>query len=182
MSTRGAIKIREKGEELRLFYGHDAYPDCLGFKLRRYLNMTSHQWSAMRIFNDLCNGKCLSDGYGGLRADNDFVPTSELGHYEEYGYLIDCDQQKMTCYDLPGIPASGFHPDGNTNDDDWSGREVIEMPSIMVSEEKTSERIKAAVAEYLFGRQKPKPFDACLKVGEHWTVTISVEHADPESF
>lgn len=181
MSTRGAIKIREKGEELRLFYGHDAHPDCLGFKLRRYLNMTSHQWSAMRIYNDLCNGKCLSNGFGGgLHADNDFEPTSELGHYEEYGYVIDCDQRKMTCYDLPGVPASEFHPDGNTNDDDWSGREVIDLPYIMVSEEKTSERIKAAVAEYLFGREVPKPFGTRLKVGEHWSVTINVEYDEDE--
>jgi len=180
MSTRGAIKIREKGEELRLFYGHDAYPDGLGHKLRRYLNMTNHQWSAMRIYNDLCSGKCLKGGFADLYEDKDFEPTSELGYYEEYGYLIDCDQRKLTCYDLPGVPANEFHPDGNTNDDDWSKREVIELPYIMVSEEKTSERIKAAVAEYLLGREEPKPFGTCMKVGEHWTVVVNVEYDEDE--
>ena len=176
MSTRGAIKIREKGEELRLFYGHDAMPDSLGHQLRRYLNMTNHQWSAMRIYNDLCNGECLGGYYNNLHKDYDFEPASKLGYYEEYGYLIDCDQRTLACYDLPGIPASEIHPGGNTNDDDWSGREVIELPYKMVSEDKTSERIKAAVADYLFSREKPKPFGTCMKVGEHWTVAISVEY------
>ena len=54
------------------------------------------------------------------------------------------------------------------------------MPYIMVSEEKTSERIKAAVAEYLFGREVPKPFGTRLKVGEHWSVTINVEYDEDE--
>ena len=177
MSTRGAVKIREKGEELRLFYGHDAYPDGLGYQLRRYLNMNDHQWSAIRIYNDLCNGKCLKNTFGDVHADKDFEPIDDdgLGRYEEYGYLIDCDQRKLVCYDLPGVPAGEFHPDGNTSDDDWSGREVIELPYVMVTEDKTTERIKAAAADYLFGREEPKPFDARLNIGEHWTVSISVE-------
>ena len=178
MSTRGAIKIREKGEELRFFYGHDAYPDGLGHRLRRYLNMNvcSHQWQAVRIFNDLKNGKCLGGSFSNLHLDYDFMADVKFGGYEEYGYLIDCDKRTLTCYDLPGVPYDEEQsPFGNTTNEDWSGREVIELPYVMVTEDKTTERIKAAVADYLFGREEPKPFDARLNIGEHWTVSISVE-------
>jgi len=172
--TRGAIKIRENGEELRLFYGHDAGPESLGIELRRYLNMTNHKWSAMRIYKDLCDGKCLCGTFGDITGDTDFEPTKELGYYEEYGYLIDCDKKKLTCYDLPGIPAGPHAPDGNTSFDDWSGRTEIKLPYIAVSEDVTTERIKYAVADYLFSREVPKPFGTCLAVG-NWTVAIEVE-------
>lgn len=172
--TRGAIKIRQNGEELRLFYGHDAFPDDLGHQLRRYLNSTDHGWSAMRIFNDLCNGKCDKGRCDNMHLDYDFKPGVDLGGYEEYGYLIDCDARKMTCYDLPGYPESEEDPDGNRTDDDWSQREVVDLPYTMVTEEETTRRIKAAVAEYIFGREKPTPFATSSKVGK-WSVHISVE-------
>ena len=38
----------------------------------------------------------------------------------------------------------------------------------------TTERIKYAVADYLFSREVPKPFGTCLAVG-NWTVAIEVE-------
>ena len=180
MSTRGAIKIREKGEELRFWYGHDAYPSGLGHQLRRYLNMTDHKWSAMRIYNDFCEGKCYEGMCDKLREDHDFEPTKELGYYEEYGYLIDCDNRKLVCYNLPGYPVNDIYPDGNSNDDDWSSREVVELPYKMVSEEETSKRIRGAVAEYLFGREKPKPFGIKLAMEKGWTVYISVESDEDE--
>lgn len=168
---------------MRFFYGHDAYPDGLGHQLRRYLNMNagSHQWQAVRIFNDLKNGKCLGGSFSNLHLDYDFKADVELGGYEEYGYLIDCDKRTLTCYDLPGVPYDAeVSPFGNREDDDWSEREVVELPYVMVSEDKTTERIKAAVADYLFSREKPKPFGACLKVGDKWTVAISVEFDEDE--
>ena len=174
MSTRGAIKIREKGEELRLFYGHDAYPKGLGHQLRRYLNSANHQWKAMRIYKDLCDGKCMKGSFDHLCPDHDFQPAKEFGYYEEYGYLIDCDARRLVCYDLPGYPAIEDHPNGNTDDDDWSQRKVVDLPYTMVSEDETTRRIKAAVSEYIFGREKPTPFSTSSKVGQ-WSVHISVE-------
>jgi hypothetical protein len=123
----------------------------------------------------------MKGSFNDLHPDYDFMSDIELGGYEEYGYLIDCDARMLTCYNLPGVPYDEeLSPFGNTTDDDWSGREVVELPYEMVSVEKTSERIKAAVADYLFTREKPKPFDACLKVGDKWTVAISVEFDEDE--
>ncbi len=117
MSTRACIKIKEgvklNGDDKKLtecvitLYHHcDGYPDGVGKDLKKYLAEVVSKWARWdpeTIATQLVRG-VIKDNEG-LPDRGYKVAICEHGDCE-YGYLIDCDKQTLTCYDLD----SGIKP------------------------------------------------------------------------
>jgi hypothetical protein len=112
MSTRSCIKIKERvklnyndkrAKEciITLYHHSDGYPKGVGRDLKKYLNEVVSKWGCgwqpELIATELVRGAIKDD-----EGDTDMgyqVAICEHGDCE-YGYLIDCDKQTLTCYDL----------------------------------------------------------------------------------
>lgn len=106
MSTRACIKIKasirlndddKKLTEcvITLYHHSDGYPDGVGKDLKRYLRDVVSKWSWWMpedIATNLVRGELDGDtGY----------EVAICEHADcEYGYLIDCDNETLTCYEL----------------------------------------------------------------------------------
>lgn len=127
--TKAIIKLIENGTEVLVYYGHDGGPESLGKRLGDYLKELS-DWPAFYVLADMINGRMTRKVDGKECGDYDFVPTSQMSGYEEYGYVIDCSEQTLTCYDLPGYPKSEHYEDGYdlSAGTDWSRFPALEIP------------------------------------------------------
>jgi hypothetical protein len=105
MSTRACIKIKERinhaDHEIILYHHCDGYPSGVGSDLKKYLTETVSKWGCgwhpELIATELVRG-CIKDSEG----DTDMGYKVAICEHPdcEYGYVIDCDKQTLTCYDL----------------------------------------------------------------------------------
>lgn len=143
MSTRATIKIKEsvyltsedidnrKLTELSiLLYHHsDGMPDGIGADLLEFLRDRNDSvwkdnevmWDAEAIALDLVRGACLtSSSYSEVKEvhrDMGYVPAVCVHGDCEYGYVIDCDERKLTCYEI--------YPDRHP---EWREKDIVEVP------------------------------------------------------
>ena len=92
MSTRANIRITQ-GEGQMLLYRHcDGYPEGVGSELKEYLEKRCrYGWYAENIARGLVT---MKDEYGSFP----YEPAIGKHGDVEYVYVIDCDNQKLTCY------------------------------------------------------------------------------------
>ena len=131
MSTRACIKIKasirlndddKKLTEcvITLYHHCDGYPDGVGKDLKKYLRDVVSKWRWWMpedIATNLVRGELDGDtGY----------EVAICEHSDcEYGYLIDCDNETLTCYELPWgvkpwkkvVPIPDPEPDCSVADD-----------------------------------------------------------------
>ena len=105
MSTRACIKIKKRcnkaDHEIILYHHSDGYPSGVGSDLKKYITETVSNWRCgwcpELIATELVRG-CIKD------SENNSDMGYEVAICEhndcEYGYVIDCDKQTLTCYDL----------------------------------------------------------------------------------
>ena len=112
MSTRATILIKsdKSNEEVRVYHHCDG--DLIGRDIKAYLK-TVTCWDVYDIANDLIKGRCRMLGN---RHDNGYYLTPCQHGDEEFAYLIDCDNETLTCYEI------------GWNEFDWKDENIIEIP------------------------------------------------------
>lgn len=126
MSTRACIKIKQSfyaseedykqgkrtAEYITLYHHSDGYPDGIGSDIVEFLRGRNDgyddepMWEAERIATDMVRGEVLTMGYD-IKSGQHYVKR-DMGYDVAicqhgdcvYGYLIDCDERKVTCYDI----------------------------------------------------------------------------------
>ena len=141
MSTRATIKIKQsfyntdedydKGiltpYEIKLYHHSDGYPEGIGADIVEFLRNRNDGydtdnpiWEAERIATDMVRGEVLSSKSCSKPKDvhRDMGYDVAICQHGDcvYGYLIDCDERKVTCYDIePG-------------QEDWTDDCIVEIP------------------------------------------------------
>ncbi len=182
MSTRACIKIKasirlndddKKLTEcvITLYHHSDGYPEGVGKDLKKYLDEVVSGWAdwySENIATDLVRGAikdCEGEPDMGYK-----VAICEHGDCE-YGYVIDCDAQTLTCYKL----GWGVKP--------W--KEVVPIPD-PEPEEKPKRQIKVRYDESLSqsrGRDywhDPETGRYYVKVDGKWTTTTNNYYLEPD--
>lgn len=143
MSTRACIKIKESNysneQDMRqdkktamyitLYHHSDGMPDGIGADLLEFLRDRNDSvwkdeepmWDAEAIALDLVRGECLTGtSYKEVKdvhRDMGYVPAVCCHGDCVYGYLIDCDERKLTCYEI--------YPDRHP---EWREKDIVEIP------------------------------------------------------
>lgn len=142
MSTRACIKIKESSyaneQDMRqdkktamyitLYHHSDGYPDGVGSDLLEFLRgrndweFDEPMWDAEKIATDLIRGEVLTNGVCGneptdVHRDMGYVPAVCCHGDCVYGYLIDCDNRTLTCYEI--------YPDRHP---EWREKDIVEIP------------------------------------------------------
>lgn len=136
MSTRATIRIKKRvymtdadmkqdkltEREILLYHHHDGYPEGVGSALKKFLkdrnDYTDGGWNAEAIATDLVRGACkVVDCYTKEEKPDMEYQCAIAPHGDSaYGYVIDCDEKTLTCYDL------------DWDQMDWTDAEVVEIP------------------------------------------------------
>lgn len=142
MSTRATIKIKQsfyntdedydKGiltpYEIKLYHHSDGYPEGIGADIVEFLRNRNDGydtdkpiWEAERIATDMVRGEVLTSKSCSkpdkVHRDMGYdVAICQHGDCE-YGYLIDCDERKVTCYEI--------YPDRHP---EWREKDIVEVP------------------------------------------------------
>jgi len=117
MSTRCHILIesaKEPEQKIFVYRHYDGYPEGVGKELVKFLKtyqITHNDWDNRSIAFGLAN------------MDDQYEIDDEIHGDEEYVYVIDCENQKLTCYEYDDdfgdevlIPGNIFQ-DGKRNEE-----------------------------------------------------------------
>lgn len=141
MSTRACIKIKsrvfmtnedyERGKAtecvITLYHHSDGYPSGVGSDLKQFLATRNDGeqygskdviWDAESIATDLVRGAICHKHWktNDTYRDMGYVPAICQHGDCAYGYLIDCDNLTLTCYEL-GMDVF-----------DWNEKNIVEIP------------------------------------------------------
>ena len=106
MSTRANIRIKDGDELIQLYHHSDGDPECLGTKLKSFLEQQCDDgyWDVEEIANGLVKGamkyrsKNIFSGKEEIKSDDGFEVTTSIHGDEDFVYVIDCSEKTIKCY------------------------------------------------------------------------------------
>lgn len=89
MSTRAAIIIKDTKSKNNLYRHCDGYPEGLGEEIKEFLDTYKEAASVS------ADTLAMDMNREGIASHTDCIHSDE-----EYLYIIDCEERKLTCYDV----------------------------------------------------------------------------------